>query len=158
MDILPLEIWLDIFMLACTDGGYTGCSLSLTSKAIRAITRTLRFHSVALVAYPARLGSFVALYAADCKPDLGQKPKVAHLHFTVPTSFRPYRFEASVANSFVIRQPFRQIPPFRRADSLSAPAASSAPSGGAERFRGITTHGDEYKAAARQLFRLLSPT
>ncbi|KAL1945975.1 hypothetical protein VTO73DRAFT_1977 [Trametes versicolor] len=92
MDTLPLETLQQIFALACTDGGFTGCSLSLTSKAVRAAVRTIRFHSVSLVAYPARLDSFVGLYAQECDPTLGDIPKVQHLRLVIPPSQGPSRF------------------------------------------------------------------
>ncbi|KAH9854442.1 hypothetical protein C2E23DRAFT_818711, partial [Lenzites betulinus] len=43
VDTLPLETLEHIFELACVDGGYTGCSLSLTSRArvIFAVAATL---------------------------------------------------------------------------------------------------------------------
>ncbi|KAI0666591.1 hypothetical protein C8Q78DRAFT_1082863 [Trametes maxima] len=84
MDSLPLEILQSIFALACTDGGRTGCSLALTSVSVRAAARIARFHSVSLVAYPARLEPFVALYTRECAPALGDRPRIAHLHLTVP--------------------------------------------------------------------------
>ncbi|KAI0633760.1 hypothetical protein C8Q77DRAFT_1073530 [Trametes polyzona] len=92
MDTLPLEILQNIFELACTDGGLTGCSLSLTSRAIREAARMARFHSVSLVAYPVRLSSFVELYARECDPALGDIPRVAHLHLIIPPSLGPRRY------------------------------------------------------------------
>ncbi|EIW55234.1 uncharacterized protein TRAVEDRAFT_51359 [Trametes versicolor FP-101664 SS1] len=50
MDYLPLETLQQIFELACTDGGATGNSLSLTSKQIRAAARRARFHTLHVVA------------------------------------------------------------------------------------------------------------
>ncbi|KAI0644502.1 hypothetical protein C8Q79DRAFT_1011542 [Trametes meyenii] len=84
MDSLPLEILQAVFTLACTDGGRTGCSLALTSVSVRAAARIARFHSVSLVAYPSRLESFVALYAREASPALGDRPRIAHLHLTIP--------------------------------------------------------------------------
>ncbi|KAH9889077.1 hypothetical protein C8Q73DRAFT_668221 [Cubamyces lactineus] len=49
LETLPYELLEQIFRHACTDGGRTGCSLSLVSKRIRALSRSSRFHSVALL-------------------------------------------------------------------------------------------------------------
>ncbi|RDX55922.1 hypothetical protein OH76DRAFT_1337593, partial [Lentinus brumalis] len=43
---LPTEVLEQIFLQACTDGGYTGCSLSAVSRRIRAVSHTVRFHSI----------------------------------------------------------------------------------------------------------------
>ncbi|KDQ62128.1 hypothetical protein JAAARDRAFT_54144 [Jaapia argillacea MUCL 33604] len=48
MDWCPSEIWLNIFNLACDDGGYTGCSLSLVSPCIHILSKPMRYRSVAL--------------------------------------------------------------------------------------------------------------
>ncbi|KAI0326829.1 hypothetical protein GY45DRAFT_1437349 [Cubamyces sp. BRFM 1775] len=83
MDVLPLETLQRIFTLACTDGGPTGNALSLTSKAIRAASRTTRFHTVSLIANPRRLNSFLALY--ELEADGGHdKPHIRHLYVTFP--------------------------------------------------------------------------
>ncbi|KAH9889079.1 hypothetical protein C8Q73DRAFT_179161 [Cubamyces lactineus] len=49
LDSLPYELLEHIFRNACTDGGRTGCSLSLVSKRIRALSRSSRFHSISLL-------------------------------------------------------------------------------------------------------------
>ncbi|KAI0334670.1 hypothetical protein GY45DRAFT_1318275 [Cubamyces sp. BRFM 1775] len=49
LDSLPYELLEHIFRNACTDGGRTGCSLSLVSKRIRILSRSSRFHSVSLL-------------------------------------------------------------------------------------------------------------
>ncbi|KAI0088530.1 hypothetical protein BDY19DRAFT_906552 [Irpex rosettiformis] len=48
MDGCPTELLLKIFTLACTDGGYTGCSLSLVSRGVHATSSPVKFHTVAL--------------------------------------------------------------------------------------------------------------
>ncbi|KAI0637844.1 hypothetical protein C8Q77DRAFT_1070275 [Trametes polyzona] len=88
MESLPVEIVRHIFELACTDGGQTGHSISLASKAFREIGRTSRFHSILLAASPRRLLSFIALYQGECVPTRGDKPRVRHLHVTFPRIFR----------------------------------------------------------------------
>lgn len=52
MDRCPAEILLRIFTLACTDGGRTGCALSLVSHAMRTASEPVRFHTVALHSVP----------------------------------------------------------------------------------------------------------
>lgn len=43
---IPPEIWEEIFKLACTDGGYTGRSLALTSTSFPAYSLRVRFRSL----------------------------------------------------------------------------------------------------------------
>ncbi|OBZ70278.1 hypothetical protein A0H81_09707 [Grifola frondosa] len=45
---VPLELWRNIFTLACTDGGFTGISLALVSKHFHAASLPVRLHSLAL--------------------------------------------------------------------------------------------------------------
>ncbi|KAM5535121.1 hypothetical protein V8D89_011207 [Ganoderma adspersum] len=80
MNHLPLETLQQIFELACTDGGYTGCSLALTSKSIREAAQSTRFHSVMLVAETERLVALIALYQNQCSNSAGIRPRTAHLH------------------------------------------------------------------------------
>ncbi|KIM79213.1 hypothetical protein PILCRDRAFT_74632, partial [Piloderma croceum F 1598] len=44
----PLEICFQIFALACTDGGYTGRSLSAVSRYIHDTSSSYKFQSVTL--------------------------------------------------------------------------------------------------------------
>ncbi|KAJ3482179.1 hypothetical protein NLI96_g7151 [Meripilus lineatus] len=60
MDKCPLEIYLDIFALACTDDGQTGCSLSLVSKAFADISRPVQLRSVALYG-SSQISKFVSM-------------------------------------------------------------------------------------------------
>ena len=82
MENLPLETLQDIFKLACTDGGATGCALSLTSRYVHAASRTSRFHSISLHASPRRLNSFVSLYrrAAAAALEEGYRAALEHLY------------------------------------------------------------------------------
>ncbi|KAK7684553.1 hypothetical protein QCA50_012500 [Cerrena zonata] len=48
MELFPPEIWHHVFTFACTDGGYTGCSLSLTSKYVNALSSGMKWYSVIL--------------------------------------------------------------------------------------------------------------
>ncbi|KAI0763777.1 hypothetical protein BD413DRAFT_616105 [Trametes elegans] len=86
METLPLELLQDIFQLACVDGGLTGCSLALTSKAVRAAAHSTRFHTVALIARPQRLTAFLAQYADQPRPAHGDgRARVRHLSLSLPT-------------------------------------------------------------------------
>lgn len=49
MERCPVEVWQRILSLACTDGGYTGCSLSLVSRFMRDAVEPICFHSVMLI-------------------------------------------------------------------------------------------------------------
>lgn len=46
--VLPPELLFKVFSLTCTDGGITGCALSLVSKWIRRMSRTVHLNVVAL--------------------------------------------------------------------------------------------------------------
>ncbi|TFK69323.1 hypothetical protein BDN72DRAFT_733339, partial [Pluteus cervinus] len=48
MQQLPLEVWSQIFELACTDNGYTGHSLSLVSKSFNTLSVPYKFQSISL--------------------------------------------------------------------------------------------------------------
>ncbi|GJE99626.1 hypothetical protein PsYK624_158970 [Phanerochaete sordida] len=48
MDLFPIELWLQIAPLACTDGGYTARSLQLVSRQMRDVVEPTRFTSVSL--------------------------------------------------------------------------------------------------------------
>lgn len=63
----PTEVWEEIFKLACTDGGFTGTSLALTSRFIRAQSSSIRFHSLAICSLR-QLEAFLKLHTSDCKP------------------------------------------------------------------------------------------
>ncbi|KAI1783741.1 hypothetical protein LXA43DRAFT_955830 [Ganoderma leucocontextum] len=93
MEHLPLETLQQIFRLACTDGGYTGCSLALTSKSIREAAQSTRFHSIALAAETERLVALVTLYQDQCSNAASLRPRISHLHLSFPklanTNTRP---------------------------------------------------------------------
>ena len=48
LENLPPEILLKIILDACTDGGFTGRSLSLVSKHIHAVSKPAKFHSITI--------------------------------------------------------------------------------------------------------------
>lgn len=52
MERVPLELWREIFSKACTDKGFTGCSLSLVSKFFREASAAVKLQSVALMGPP----------------------------------------------------------------------------------------------------------
>ena len=61
MESLAPELLESIFLSACTDGGFTGCALSLVSKRIRAASYSARYFSVALLSQsPTQLHKFLA--------------------------------------------------------------------------------------------------
>ena len=73
MESLAVELLERIFLFACTDGGYTGCSLSLVSKHIREASRGARFHSVSLMeSSTCQLTEFLACFRAERTRALAQ--------------------------------------------------------------------------------------
>ncbi|KAM5534452.1 hypothetical protein V8D89_011919 [Ganoderma adspersum] len=100
MESLAVELLERIFFFACTDGGYTGCSLSLVSKHIREASRAARFHSVSLVeSSVCQLTEFSACFRAERTRALAQGVtlRVRHLCISGCNSpevrFRPKREE-----------------------------------------------------------------
>lgn len=55
MERTPIEVWQRIFAFSCVDGGRTGCSLSLASKAFHDLSRRYRYYSVTLKGLKAAL-------------------------------------------------------------------------------------------------------
>lgn len=77
MDRLPAELHDLIFSEACNDGGYTGRSLSLVSKSIRAVSAPYILHSVALY------GSYqLAAFAAFLAQRAPEHTFIRHLFLT----------------------------------------------------------------------------
>lgn len=48
MENIPGGLWIKIMTLACTDGGATGCSLSLVSRHMHDMVQPVRYHSVVI--------------------------------------------------------------------------------------------------------------
>lgn len=48
MDKCPTELLVKIFTLACTDGGKTGCALSLVSSQVHVVSREVQLYSVSV--------------------------------------------------------------------------------------------------------------
>ncbi|KAM5534450.1 hypothetical protein V8D89_011917 [Ganoderma adspersum] len=74
-----------IFLEACTDGGGTGCSLSLVSRDVYRVSRAARFHSVSLLTPSLwKLRRFLEEYtkardAAIQEAPRGTVPRIRHL-------------------------------------------------------------------------------
>ena len=86
MDSVAPEILHEIFKLACTDGGFTGCSLSLVSKHVRSTSRSARFHSVAVSGTARQLHNFLSSFSRErtiAEADRRYTPVVRHLFFAV---------------------------------------------------------------------------
>lgn len=81
MNRCPAEIVLKFASFACTDGGETGCSLSLVSHYMRDATAPHRYHSVAIVSQD-NLLSFAALVRDDRVPIV-----IHHLFISVQDSW-----------------------------------------------------------------------
>lgn len=79
LDTLAVELLTMISFYACTDGGQTGCSLSLVSKRIRAASRPARFYSVLLLGSPSQIERFLLAYQAECSRAPDALPRVRHL-------------------------------------------------------------------------------
>ncbi|KAI0751187.1 hypothetical protein C8Q80DRAFT_1155986 [Daedaleopsis nitida] len=84
MHDLAAELLEQIYTLACTDGGYTGCSLSLVSKHVREASRSARFHSISLTSGIARqldvfLQCFYKERSAAAEHEGERTPIVRHL-------------------------------------------------------------------------------
>lgn len=173
IDNLPLETLQQIFELACTDDGYTGNSLSLVSKGIRAAARTTRtcFHCISLVATPRRLQAFLELYEPECSSARGDKPRIQHLHLAIPcieidydvscraksddgtTSHAPWPNTVirlpTITRSNIWTTSFQALA--RRSMTIMQQLAGRSPS------RRVPTTYDEYISALKALFRLVAP-
>ncbi|KAM5538064.1 hypothetical protein V8D89_008261 [Ganoderma adspersum] len=80
LDKLAVELLTLISLYACTDGGPTGCALSLVSKRMRAASRPARFFSVSLTTgSPTQLKQFLTCYQAECARAADALPRVQHL-------------------------------------------------------------------------------
>ncbi|KAI1797817.1 hypothetical protein LXA43DRAFT_268738 [Ganoderma leucocontextum] len=84
LSTLPPEILEKIFRSACTDGGRTGCSLSLVSKTVRAVSMAARYHSISLLAgSPGKLRGFLECFenarSAARSVEGSATPRIRHL-------------------------------------------------------------------------------
>ncbi|KAI0758101.1 hypothetical protein C8Q74DRAFT_299787 [Fomes fomentarius] len=87
MDSLAVELLREIYTLACADGGFTGCSLSLVSKHVRETSRSARFHSISLTSGTAQqLSNFLLCFHQECawvQRDEGYTPAIRHLCISI---------------------------------------------------------------------------
>ncbi|KAI0657885.1 hypothetical protein C8Q70DRAFT_246810 [Cubamyces menziesii] len=90
LESLPYELLEQIFRNACTDGGRTGCALSLVSKRIRALSRSSRFHSVSLLSGTcSQLSCFLDTFERARKEAAASgeaTPRVRHLCILLTTA------------------------------------------------------------------------
>ena len=93
MDSLPVELIARIAFFACTDGGFTGASLSIVSKRIRNATHCARFLSIFLSS-PEHFAEFLNTYLAQRHRIPEVIPQVRHLFLSLlPIEGEPiYRF------------------------------------------------------------------
>ncbi|KAI8975840.1 hypothetical protein BD414DRAFT_423697 [Trametes punicea] len=149
MDRVPSTVLHHISELACTDGGFTGNSLSLTSRAIRGASRTARFHSVFLIAKSRRLHSFLQLYERECDPSFGYKPRIRHLYAWFPAIDKRNLYRSRQSNYS------RSLsPPRKRNPNATSRRSFTQLSADAQIDPTASTH---YREAARTLFRLVAP-
>lgn len=85
MDRCPLELWTRIVTFACTDGGYTGCSLSLVSHTMHNIAEPIRYRAISILGNQ-KLFAFAARLATMSKP-----PVIRHLLIADVRADRPDR-------------------------------------------------------------------
>nr|VWP00650.1 MFS domain-containing protein [Ganoderma boninense] len=83
MDSLPVELITTIAFFACTDGGFTGASLSAVSKRIRDATHCTRFLSAFLSSSPERFTQFLTSYLAQRYRIPEVMPQVRHLFLSL---------------------------------------------------------------------------
>ncbi|KAI0723756.1 hypothetical protein C8T65DRAFT_564291 [Cerioporus squamosus] len=83
MDSLPVELVTEIAYLACTDGGLTGCSLSLVSKRTRDAAHPARFHTVSLSSDPEAFAKFLDVYMEQRHRLPDTYPRVRHLFLSL---------------------------------------------------------------------------
>ncbi|KAH9848924.1 hypothetical protein C2E23DRAFT_738508 [Lenzites betulinus] len=79
MEKLAVELLTLIFFYACTDGGQTGCSLSLVSRRIRDASRPARFYSVSLMTSPTQIQHFLDCLQTERARSREMMPRVRHL-------------------------------------------------------------------------------
>lgn len=93
LEALPVELLEVIFLFACTDGGRTGCNLSLVSKYIRSTSRAYRFHSVSMLAGISiqldRLLHALNAAQAEARAEGGPMPRVRNLCIRLTPALYP---------------------------------------------------------------------
>ncbi|TFK93613.1 hypothetical protein K466DRAFT_658410 [Polyporus arcularius HHB13444] len=91
MEGLAPELLDNIFTSACTDGGFTGCSLSSVSKHFRATSRAARFHSVSLTGSPQQPTQFLSCFLRERAVAAIRTPTIRHLYLVVMKKETPWR-------------------------------------------------------------------
>lgn len=86
---IPTELWRLIVPRACTDGGFTGRSLTLTSKFIHAQSASGRFHSLAFTSLE-RVEGFLAFLRLQPE-DFRLMVEHLYLSFVQPKPARPIK-------------------------------------------------------------------
>jgi hypothetical protein len=81
MEKCPIEIWQEIFAIACTDAGLTGRSLSLVSKHFNDISGPLKYQSIAITRWR-QLFAFSQTFSQ--LPDFQKKIKYLFIHCPYP--------------------------------------------------------------------------
>ncbi|KAI0658513.1 hypothetical protein C8Q70DRAFT_992155 [Cubamyces menziesii] len=102
--LIPTEIWQEILPLACTDGGFTGNSLALTSKFFKTQSSRVRYRTLAFRS----LDQLFRFVGSKLPADLQNVPRLGTEHiyfsaadeqvpvqlnsrtFVTPHDFRPY--------------------------------------------------------------------
>ncbi|KAI0636392.1 hypothetical protein C8Q77DRAFT_1051140 [Trametes polyzona] len=79
MEKLAVELLTIIFFYACTDGGKTGCSLSLVSRRIQQVSRPARFYTVSLMVSPTQVEQFLDCLQKERDRSVEMLPRVRHL-------------------------------------------------------------------------------
>lgn len=83
MDSCPFELWSKIAGYACTDGGYTGRSLSLVSRRMQSAVEPVRYYSICLKSNQ-KLFAFASRLMALDKPSTIRHLFIAGLHVHSP--------------------------------------------------------------------------
>ncbi|KAI0072938.1 hypothetical protein K474DRAFT_1678277 [Panus rudis PR-1116 ss-1] len=96
IDRCPAEIWARIFSFACTDGGYTGRSLSLVSRYFRDASLRVKLQSISLHGIDNASG-FIEMYQRTSP----HESPVQYLYFTYKPArrSRPSTFSAHDCSS-----------------------------------------------------------
>ncbi|OSD08374.1 hypothetical protein PYCCODRAFT_1429447 [Trametes coccinea BRFM310] len=124
MDKLAVELLTLIAFLACTDGGPTGCNLSLVSRRIREASRPARFFSVSLITSPTQIEQFLDCLQKERSRSVEMLPRVRHLCLSLSAqglgASAPSGSSAGGPSSAPAPAPAATGPPKSRAEFLAA--------------------------------------
>ncbi|KAI0647526.1 hypothetical protein C8Q79DRAFT_1009610 [Trametes meyenii] len=79
MNKVPVELLTLISFYACTDGGQTGCALSLVSQRVREASRPARFYAISLTTSPTQIQPFLDCLEKERGRSRDMVPRVRHL-------------------------------------------------------------------------------